>query len=454
MRRESQKFMNRFFIKTLGCKVNQYESQVIREGFLKNGYVEAENAHQADISIINTCTVTSASDSKSLKSIHSSIKCNQKCVIATGCMIEDRMLDLSKLKGVDFIISNKDKHRIPEIINRSPPYHKGTGQACNSSRGVRISGLKGHTRAFVKVQDGCDNACSYCKVRIVRGSSKSRPFKEVIEECAGLIKNNYKEIVLTGICLGGYGRDVSGDMSLLRLIEEICRIQGDWRLRLSSIEPKDITDELISYMASEDKICRHLHMPFQSGDDEILKRMNRPYKVNDYIGVVNRARKAMPDMAITTDIMVGFPGENQANFQNTVDFIREIRPMRMHVFGFSRRKGTPAYTYKDNISANVKKQRENLLLGLGKELAMEFVDRFIGREVRVLVESKRDRGGFLNGYTDTYIKVSIDGQDSLKSSLITCQLAQAPHQNLCYKDFGGAGLTNQKVYGILFPSLD
>lgn len=447
----------RFYIKTLGCKVNQYESQVIRENFLREGFVEAGDGDEADICVVNTCTVTSASDSKSLKSIRQNLGKDNKCVIATGCMIGARDLDLRKLKGVDFIIKNKDKYRIPEIASLSRPFVKKAGLlAMTKGNNDSITAFKGHARAFVKIQDGCDNMCSYCKVSIVRGRSKSRPLEGIIEECAALIENGYKEIVLTGICLGAYGRDISKEISLSKLIMELCRVKGDWRLRLSSIEPKDVTEGLISLIRSEEKLCKHLHMPFQSGSDEILKRMKRPYTAADYAAITAGLRRAIPDIAISTDIMVGFPGEKEADFQGTLDFIKEIRPMRMHVFGFSKRKGTPAYNYKDNVSISVKRQRERGLLDLADDFSMEFERMFIGKTAKVLVEDKRNKEGLLQGYTDRYIKVLIDGPDSVKSSLTTCQLALTPPllSEEQANNTARAGLTNQKVYGILLSYSD
>ena len=422
----------KFYIKTLGCKVNQYESQVIRENFLKDGYIQASNSDEADICVVNTCTVTSTSDSKSLKLIRSGLRKKNKCIIATGCMIESSDLDLRKLKGVDFIIKNEDKYRIPHIIRSSLNFLES--RALSDT----ITNFEGHARAFVKIQDGCNNTCSYCRVRIVRGRSRSRPSEDILKECKTILSNGYGEIVLTGICLGAYGKDISKDANLPKLIKEICKIKGNWRMRLSSIEPKDVTGDLIDLIKSEEKLCKHLHIPFQSGDDEVLKKMNRPYKADDYIGIVNKLREAIPDMAISTDIMVGFPGEKDVNFESTVSFIKEIRPMRMHVFGFSMRPGTSADNYKNNISSFLKKKREHILMDIANNFAMEFEKVFAGKEAKVLVEDKRDKHGFLSGYTDRYIKVLIDGPDSIKSSLITCQLT----------------LTNQKVYGILLSYLE
>ncbi|MBU4457963.1 MAG: tRNA (N(6)-L-threonylcarbamoyladenosine(37)-C(2))-methylthiotransferase MtaB [Candidatus Omnitrophica bacterium] len=424
--------MKSFYIKTLGCKVNQYEAQVIRENFIRQGYVESEDLDKADICVVNTCTVTSTSDSKSFRLVHNALK-KDKCVVVTGCLVEDKDLDLSRLRGVGYIVRNRDKHRIPEIIEPSAIPPKALGFAERRARprqlllagslSAKISGLKGHTRVFVKIQDGCNNRCSYCKVRVVRGRSRSRPFKEIISECKDLIKSGTKEIVLTGICLGAYGRDVSKDMDLSKLVAELCKIQGQWRLRLSSIEPKDVTTDLIAQLKKQKKLCRHLHIPFQSGDDYILKRMRRPYKRQDYLDIVHRLKQVDPDIAISTDIMVGFPGETEERFQNTVDFINVVMPMRVHIFPFSKRKGTPAYDYKDDIDILVKRDRENRLTAVTKELTQEFVNKFIGKDVEVLVESKKTKDGHLQGYTDRYIKVYIEGPDTLIGKLIQRDLS-------------------------------
>ena len=415
----------KFYIKTLGCKVNQYESQVIRENFLKNGYLEAKTLDEAKVCVVNTCTVTSTSDSKSFRLIRNIHKKGNKRLIVTGCIVEDKDLDLSRLSGADFIIKNKDKYKIPYIINRRN----------NIDEISTVTGLKNHTRVFVKIQDGCNNVCSYCKVTIVRGCSTSRPIKEVLCEVAKLIENGSKEVVLTGVCLGSYGKDLSKDLNLSKLIEEICKIKGDWRLRLSSIEPKDINSKLINQFTTQKRLCRHLHIPFQSGDDYILKKMDRSYKEKDYLDIIYRLKKVVPDIAISIDIMAGFPGETEERFQNTVDFIKLVKPMRVHVFPFSKRKGTKAYNYKDNITRNTKKEREETLLDIVNKLYRDFIAKFLNKEVRVLVEDRDSSEGCLQGYTEGYIKVYIEGEDSLKGQLVNCRLT----------------LTKQKVHGILLP---
>ncbi|MBU1852921.1 MAG: tRNA (N(6)-L-threonylcarbamoyladenosine(37)-C(2))-methylthiotransferase MtaB [Candidatus Omnitrophica bacterium] len=412
-----------FYIVTLGCKVNQYESQVIRERFLEQGYTEVECIDKADVCVVNTCTVTSTSDSKSFRLINN-VKKRKKCVIATGCMVEDKDLDLSMFRGVDFIIKNKDKYKIPYIIDEIQ-------DSGSKKEDTIITGLKGHTRVFVKVQDGCDNACSYCKVRVVRGHSRSRPLNKILDECRILIRNGTREIVLTGICLGAYGRDLARDLDICKLIKKISEIEGDWRFRLSSIEPNNINEDLIAELKTQKRLCKHLHLPFQSGDNDILDRMNRPYTREAYLDIVRKLRDAIPDIAISTDIMVGFPGETEKRFQNTLNFIKLVRPMRMHIFPYSKRKGTKAYGFGDNISNAVKRERENRLRDLAARFSKEFIDKFINREVEMLVEDKESKEGHLQGYTDRYIKVYTCGQDSLKGRLIKGQIT-------LFKDNGSA----------------
>ena len=403
--------------------MNQYESQMIREGFIDNGYLESDGMDNADIVVVNTCNVTSTSESKSLRLIKNAVK-KGKFVVATGCVIEDKDLDLSRLAGVNLIVSNKDKHKIPLILSKKQVIHEEP---------VIINNFHGHNRAFVKIQDGCDNVCSYCKVRIVRGASRSRVLNDIIKEVSILIDSGFKEIVLTGICMGAYGLDLDPKKDLCGLIRRICSVEGDWRLRLSSIEPKYITDDMIDLFLEQQKICRHLHLPFQSGDDFILKMMQRPYSGGDYLKIVKKIRSKIPDIAISTDIMVGFPGETDSNFDNTVKFLEEVRPMRMHIFPFSGRKGTTAYNYRDSAEKDIKRQRESILIKLADGLSFEFLNAFIGKEARILVENKRTKEGYLQGYTDRYIKVYIEGNDTLKNNFLNCPLT----------------LTNSKVHGIL-----
>ncbi|MFH1478542.1 MAG: tRNA (N(6)-L-threonylcarbamoyladenosine(37)-C(2))-methylthiotransferase MtaB [Candidatus Omnitrophota bacterium] len=402
----------KFYIKTFGCKVNQYESEVIREGFLKKGYIEASSIDDAQYVAVNTCTVTSKSDSKSLRSIKSSMSKKDRVVIATGCMIESKDFDINSIKGVDLIVKNIHKYKITDLLDDKTPKDEEHS----------ISEFGKHTRVFIKVQDGCNNRCSYCKVRIVRGVSKSRKIQAILKECAKLIESGTREIVFTGICLGAYGRDLSPRTSLVELIKKLSKMDGEWRLRLSSIEPKDITEGLIAELVKNKKLCKHLHLPFQSGDDTVLKRMDRPYKSKDYIGIVNRLRKAVPDIAISTDIMIGFPGETEERFLNTLDFLKEAKPMRIHVFPFSRRPGTKAFAFTGDMKGECVRRREKDILGLSKSLSEDFRRRFIGKEVEVLVEERSKTHGLLEGYTDKYIRAKVKGPDSLKGTIVRSRI--------------------------------
>ncbi len=424
---------NSFYIKTFGCKVNQYESQVVRESLLGAGYVEVDRMVDANICVINSCTVTATGDAKSVRAVRGAVKAGDKIVIMTGCLVEAEDFDLTRVGGVNYLIKNKDKYSIPELLKNTT--FKDTHER-RERKGVH--GLAGHTRAFVKVQDGCDNSCSYCKVRIVRGKSRSRIPGDVIEECGNLTEAGVKEIVLTGICLGSYGKDISGETDLSSLVSDLCRIKGKWRLRLSSIEPKDVTDSLLSQFKNQDKLCRHLHLPFQSGDDDILRMMKRPYTRGDYLKTVRDIKNTVPGASITTDIMVGFPGETEAMFKNTVDFLKKVKPLRIHVFPYSKRIGTAAYRLKDEVNPEIKEKREKDVIKLGEARYDDFVMSCVGTEVNVLIEHKKTPDGLLQGYTDTYIKVLLNGSDSFMGNLIKCRLT----------------LTNNEAYGILLSYLN
>ena len=302
---------------TLGCKVNQYETQAIREQFLKNGFREVSNGAASDIYLINTCTVTQKADRDSRRFIHLAFRQNPKSkIIVTGCYAQLDSNEIAKIPGVTCIIKNKDKDRIIELFSQRR--HESTKPRVNEHAGITY--FSGHTRAFLKIQDGCNNFCAYCKVPLVRGASRSRPLSSIIQEAEKLVKNDFKEIVLCGICLGAYGRDLSPQSDLIQVIEALENIKGLYRIRLSSIEAGDLTDCLIQKIAASYKLCRHLHIPIQSGDNEILKKMHRSYNRRNYSNLIEKIKKKVPLIAITTDVMVGFPGEKEKNFISSVDF--------------------------------------------------------------------------------------------------------------------------------------
>ena len=350
---------------TLGCKVNQYDTQSIRERFLEHGFQEELKTGKADIYLINTCTVTANADQKSRSAIRRCISENPKAkIIVTGCLVKKDSRQLAKIKGISFIVSK-------------------------SFFAEGISSFHSHTRAFLKIQDGCDNSCAYCKVPLVRGRSRSRALAEVVKDARSLAKNGFKEIVLTGICLGAYGRDLEPKTSLVEVIEALEKIRGILRLRLSSIEAGDVTDALITKMAESKKLCPHLHIPIQSGDDKILKEMRRRYTRSYYIKLVKRIKRKIPGLSLTTDCLVGFPGETERNFKNTLGLIKCIVPLKVHIFPYSRREGTLAGSkLSGGIPPLVMKRRIDSLKSCAEACARDYKENFHTRHTRIHTGSK------------------------------------------------------------------
>ena len=384
---------------TLGCKVNQYDTQSIREQFLKNGYQEIDNGKTADTYFINTCTVTAIADRKAKNIIRHCLRENPKArIMVTGCLVEKDALSLSDIKGIDFLISKRF-------------FREGISNFC------------GHTRAFLKIQDGCNNSCAYCKVPLVRGVSRSRPLLEIIKEAKKLVQNGFQEIVLSGICLGAFGKDLKEAISLVDAIEGLENIEGLLRIRLSSLEAVDVSDRLIQQMAESQKLCWHLHIPIQSGDDAILKKMGRRYKRKDYSALIYKIKKYLPHVAITTDVLVGFPGEDEKNFQNTLNLIQEILPLKVHIFPYSPRPGTPAFNFKDKVSPVIIKQRISKLKEIARECAFIYRKQFLKKKMEVLLETRSLKNPCLwFGFTRNYIKVSLESNQNLKNQIMTLKL--------------------------------
>ncbi|MDP2913751.1 MAG: tRNA (N(6)-L-threonylcarbamoyladenosine(37)-C(2))-methylthiotransferase MtaB [Candidatus Omnitrophota bacterium] len=442
----------KFFIHTLGCKVNQYESQAMRELLLNAGFVECLSKDIADIYIVNTCTVTNRADKESRNMISLFHRRNPLAKIAvTGCYVENNSEELSGLPGVTNIVLNKQKGRIADILNSQDPGPEpltsfGLGPASNGAgfgagrrlpvqgeEMLSITDFKGRTKAFVKIQDGCDNFCSYCKVPFVRGHSRSKSLNAILTEVETLVAKGFQEIVLTGICLGAWGMDLFPEAvakgsglngaSLVDVLKAIDGIDGKFRVRLSSIEPKYVTDELIDFMARNKRMCRHLHIPLQSGDDEILKKMNRPYRTSEYKAMVDKVRERIRDAAITTDVLIGFPGESDSNFRNTVNFIKAILPSRTHIFTFSRRMGTAAYGMGPGAPNELLKRRYNELNSVILSASYLYRTKFLNKIVDVLAETRRDKESrLLAGYSDNYIKVLFHGDDGLARRIVPVKI--------------------------------
>ena len=417
---------------TFGCKVNQYETQDIREQFVKAGFEERQDGELCDFYVINTCTVTHKADSDSLAAIRRVKRSNPEAgIIVTGCLAE---LDGPRIRKIDpscTIVKNRDKERILEYISRRYGYlfafsreGGGRGGRKNALAGAGISYFQSHTRAFLKIQDGCDNFCSYCKVPLVRGRPRSKPVNRIIQEAGRLAENGIKEIVLCGICLGSYGKDLSPAASLIEVIGGLEKIEGLLRIRLSSIEAADVSDELISRIAESGSLCRHLHIPLQSGDDAVLKMMNRRYAASDYLQLINKIKARVPLISITTDVLVGFPGETDENFQNTLRLINDVLPLKVHIFPYSRRAGTAAAAgFGHSIDRQTIKTRISYLKSVAENCSRSFKERFLNSEMSVLVESCcKGSADYWRGYTDNYIAVKLRSDRDIKNQLISLKL--------------------------------
>ncbi len=410
--------MKKYKIVTLGCKVNSYESEALALMLEERGFRPSPKDGIADVCLINTCSVTSRSDAKSRQRIRHLIRENPGTImIVMGCYSQLNYQDIARIEGVSIIIGTNHRSSIPKLIKEYEETNTQIIKVDDSkefSEYENLSVIKysDNTRAYVKIQDGCDNYCSYCIIPYTRGRVKSRNKDSVLNEIKSLVKSGYKEIVLTGIHTGGYGLDFD-DYSFGDLLKDIVNEVKDLkRLRISSIEVHEITDEIIELMATTRVIVDHLHIPLQSGSNNVLRRMNRKYDKDYIIARLKKIRDNFKDIAITTDVIVGFPGESDEEFDETVDTINKIGFDAIHVFPFSSRKGTPASKMSGQVTSEIKKERVNKLLEISKQAHREYANRFIGSEREVLFETI-DSKGKLKGHTTNYLIVKVDGDKSL-----------------------------------------
>ncbi|MBI4549713.1 MAG: tRNA (N(6)-L-threonylcarbamoyladenosine(37)-C(2))-methylthiotransferase MtaB [Candidatus Omnitrophica bacterium] len=417
--------MKKVHFSTLGCKTNQYETQAMREKFLRAGYAETEKAAEADLLVVNTCTVTGDGDRKSRFVIRRLHRDNPAAKIAvTGCYATFAGNELQTLPGVSHVIPNQEKDRIVQhIAAESVGKFCGSGDKSEDNRysDLSISYFADRARAFLKIQDGCDHSCTYCKVVLVRGASRSRPLEEIAEEGRRLSQNGYREVVLTGIQLGAYGDEWSNGINLRAALERLTRIPGLERIRMSSIDPSDVDEDLMRFIQREPKICRHFHLPLQSGDNTILKLMRRAYRRERFLEIVRRLRELMPDFAITTDVMVGFPGEGEDEFGQTAEVIEAVLPLKVHIFPFSPREGTQAASFPGRPAAAAVQDRYKRLQSLSDRASLKFRERFLGRRVEVLVEGS-EREGLQEGHTSEYLKVRFRPSGRPPGSLFSVRL--------------------------------
>ena len=414
-------------IYTLGCKVNTYESEYVIKEFVKRGYTLTDFSDpNADVYLINTCTVTNTSDQKSRKMIRQARKKNNDAVVvAMGCFTQIRNNDNQIMDFVDVVIGNKDKSR---IVDLTEDFIKNKRKITNIEDitkadfdDMEISYFNTRTRALIKIEDGCENFCSYCIIPYVRGRVRSKKPERVIEEAKRLVKNGYKEIVLTGIHTGHYGADLK-DYDFSDLLLELEKIDGLDRIRISSIEITELNDKFLSALRKSKKIVNHIHIPLQAGSDHILKLMNRKYDKKYYLDKINKIRKIRPDMAVTTDVIVGFPLESDRDFNETIAFVKEVSFAGGHVFPFSRRDGTPAAKMSGQITKEEKHIRCKKLISVFDSLEESYYKKHIGCTLTVIAETYED--GTLTGHTDNYLKVRFKGPEKLLGSEVNVKLSE------------------------------
>ena len=394
---------------TLGCKVNTYESEYVINELKKNNYELVELDQNPDIIIINTCTVTNNSDAKSRKVIRQAKRMNPSAIIvAMGCFVEANKAEIFEIMPeIDIALGTKNKSKIMDLIKEydGNKINNTSNESDEKFDDMFIDSFNTRTRAFVKVQDGCNNFCSYCIIPYVRGKCRSKDLDTCIKEITTLVNNGFKEIVLTGIHTGNYGKDINTDFATL--LKEVIKINGLKRLRISSIEATELTKEVMEVIKNSNIIVNHFHVPIQSGSNKVLKLMNRKYNTDEFISIIEKLRSIKEDVSITTDIITGHPGEDEESFNETIETLEKIGFSKLHVFPYSVRRGTPS-SRLPQVSDNVKKIHTDKLLELSRIYEEEYMNKFIGKEVEVLVETSKD--GFSYGHTTNYLSVKIKGE--------------------------------------------
>ena len=424
---------------TLGCKVNQYETNAMAQKFLEKGYKVIEeyeqNGEKPDICIINTCTVTNMSDRKSRQMLRREKENNKNViVVAVGCYAQVAKNELNKIPEIDLVLGNNEKVDIVKYVEDYINENENNIEIEDVMQSRLFSDFGDitfteKTRAVVKIQDGCDRFCSYCIIPYARGRVRSRKPESIISEITKIAEKDIKEVVITGIHIASYGKDFKEEYKLIDLLEEINKIDGIERIRLGSIEPLLITDEFAERLKKLDKICHHFHLSLQSGCDETLKRMNRKYTTSEFEEIVQRLRKYYNDVILTTDIIVGFPGETEEEFEKTYHFLDEIKFYKMHVFKYSPKKGTVAEKMPDQIDGNIKEERSQKLIKLSNKNETEYNKQYIGKVINVLFEEK-DEQGYFKGHTANYLIVKVKNEDNLENEILPVMIEKQENMEL------------------------
>lgn len=427
--------MSKIAFTTLGCKVNLYDSEAMAELFAEKGYEIADFDEVADIYVINTCTVTNFGDKKSRQMIRRARRRNpDSIIVATGCYAQVSPETVAGIDGINIVIGTKDRSKVVEIVENYKA-EQGVLNAVRDIKGekeferLKVSKLKDRTRAYIKIQEGCNRYCSYCIIPYARGPVRSRKPEDIMDEVKALARNGFKEVVLTGIHVASYGIDL-GNITLADIIEMVHEVDGIERIRFSSMEPRAVSDEFIERMSKLPKVCEHYHLSLQSGSDTTLKNMNRKYTSEEYAAACERLRKAFPHVAITTDIIVGFPTETEENFKESYDFAKKVKLSKIHVFPYSPKEGTPAAKMRPQVAPEVKNERSHKMLELSDKLNREFMSAYINKPMEVLFE--RLDNGYYEGHTRNYIKVLCKSDRDLTNQLVTVRLTDIAGEETMY----------------------
>lgn len=429
--------MKKYNVVTLGCKVNQYESEALEDLFEKAGYEKVGSKEPADVYVINTCTVTGQAAAKSRQQVSRAKKQNPNAKIAViGCYTQVSPEEVEALGGINVIIGTKHRGRVLDLLEES----EKTGSLINIVENIKNNQEfdeldpateRDMTRAYLKIQEGCNMFCSYCIIPYARGPISSRDMDNIVEETTRLAGKGYKEVVLTGIHVESYGKDKGKDyFRLIDVVEKVAEIDGIKRIRLSSVEPRVITDDFLERYKATGKGCDHFHLSLQSGSNDILKAMNRKYTTEEYKEKVDLIRKYLPDAGITTDIIVGFPGETDQLAQETMDFVDQVTFSKIHVFPFSGRKGTPAYSFDNQVQGPVKKERAKKLAEKEEKITQDFLKSFVGKVLEVLFEFDSSEPQFSEGYSTNYLRVKVQKDDDLINQIARVKILEAENDHL------------------------
>ncbi|PWA12482.1 tRNA (N(6)-L-threonylcarbamoyladenosine(37)-C(2))-methylthiotransferase MtaB [Pueribacillus theae] len=419
---------------TLGCKVNHYETEAIWQLFLKEGYERVDFEKRADVYVINTCTVTNTGDKKSRQMIRRAVRKNPDAIVCvTGCYAQTSSAEVMDIPGVDIVVGTQDRVKLLEYIEqfrkeREPINGVGNIMKTRVYEELDVPSFTDRTRASLKIQEGCNNFCTFCIIPWARGLLRSREPGAVIKQAQQLVNAGYKEIVLTGIHTAGYGEDMK-DYNFAQLLRDLDeKVIGLKRLRISSIEASQVTEDVIEAIDSSDKIVRHLHIPLQSGSDTVLKRMRRKYTMDMFADRLNKLKKALPGLAVTSDVIVGFPGETEEEFMETYNFVKEHKFSELHVFPYSKRTGTPAARMDNQIPEEIKNDRVHRLIALSDQLAKEYASQFEGDVLEIIPEEpfKEDPdSGLYVGYSDNYLRIKVPATEDMVGKLVKVKLIKA-----------------------------